>query len=90
MAYVLAARYMSGTPSAMWGVLWSPDGGSRASNLLRCTSAGAWLGYAGSLIIPSASVMIVARKGDLVRYTREESTYPTIWGLAGPASPISV
>ena len=44
----------------------------------------------GALIIPNASVMIVARKGDLVRYTREEGTYPNIWGLAGPASPISV
>ena len=44
----------------------------------------------GALIIPNASVMIMARKGDLVRYTREEGTYPSIWGLAGPASPISV
>ena len=44
----------------------------------------------GALIIPNASVMIMARKGDLVRYTREEGTYPNIWGLAGPASPISV
>jgi hypothetical protein len=44
----------------------------------------------GTLIIPNASVVIVARKGDVVRYTREEGAYPSIWGLAGPASPISV
>jgi len=44
----------------------------------------------GALIIPNASVIIVARKGDLVRYTREEGSYPNIWGLAGPASPIGV
>jgi hypothetical protein len=44
----------------------------------------------GALIIPNTSVMIVARKGDLVRYTREGGSYPSIWGLAGPASPISV
>ncbi len=44
----------------------------------------------GALILPNASVIIVARKGDLVRYTRGEGTYPSIWGLAGPASPISV
>jgi hypothetical protein len=43
----------------------------------------------GALAIPDASVMIVARKGDLVRYTREGG-YPNIGGLAGPASPISV
>jgi hypothetical protein len=44
----------------------------------------------GGLIIPNASVTIVARKGDLVRYTRAEGLYPNLWGLAGPASPISV
>lgn len=44
----------------------------------------------GRLIIPNASVIIVARKGDLVRYTRGEGTYPNIWGLAGPASPLGV
>jgi hypothetical protein len=44
----------------------------------------------GALIIPNASVIIVARKGDLVRYTRGEGTYPYIWGLAGPASPLGV
>jgi hypothetical protein len=44
----------------------------------------------GALILPNASVMIVARKGDVVRYTREPGSYPNIWGLAGPASPISV
>jgi hypothetical protein len=44
----------------------------------------------GELILPNASVIIVAGKGDLVRYTRGEGTYPSIWGLAGPASPISV
>ena len=44
----------------------------------------------GVLVIPNASVMIMARKADLVRYTRDEGTYPNIWGLAGPGSPISV
>jgi hypothetical protein len=44
----------------------------------------------GALLIPNASVIIVARKGDLVRYTRGEGAYPNIWGLAGPASPLSV
>ena len=44
----------------------------------------------GALIIPNASVLITARKGDLIRYTREEGLYPNIWGLAGPASPLGV
>ncbi len=44
----------------------------------------------GALILPNAAVTIVARKGDLVRYTREAGGYPNIWGLAGPASPLSV
>jgi hypothetical protein len=44
----------------------------------------------GALIIPNSSVIIVARKGDLVRYTRGEGTFPNIWGLAGPASPLGV
>lgn len=44
----------------------------------------------GALIIPNASVVITARKGDLVRYTHDDGVYPNICGLAGPASPIGV
>lgn len=44
----------------------------------------------GALLIPNASVIVVARKGDLVRYTRGEGASPNIWGLAGPASPLGV
>ncbi len=44
----------------------------------------------GALIIPNASVVVVARKGDLVRYAREEGAMPNIRGLAGPESPLGV